>query len=117
MLAKSLEINRVNINVGIEYAVIVLYNYEPIEGSITKVFSCRVAQKDGQIECDQKELINKYCAMCNDILYSLMRHANELWPLGKWSKQRGYDWHYMSTREDEVSLLKALSRRYYGKGA
>lgn len=112
---QQIEFNQVQINVQIENATIHLYDYEPIEGRRSLVFSMKIEQSTHKVICDETPLADKFCAICNDVFYSLMRHANTLWPLGKWSKQRGYGWHYMSTREDEVKLLKELSEKYYGR--
>ena len=107
--------NCVKIDVKIDYAQIELYSYEPIEGKSTRLFYCDVIQKDNRVVCDEGESTDKYCAICNDQLWDLMQFSHKIWPLGKWSKQRGYGWHYLSTRDDEKALLDDISDRFYTK--
>lgn len=109
------EHNQVSINVHIDYAHIELYDYEPIEGRRSRVFYCDVSQKDNHVECEEGPLADRFCAICNDYLWGLMRFSNKMWPLGKWSKQKGFGWHYLSTREEEQDILNELSDRFYEK--
>ena len=108
--------NHAKIDVRVDYARIELYDYEPIEGRSTLLFSCIVRQPDGSgTPLVEPEFADKLMPRCNDLLLNLMRHANSMWPLGKWSIQRGYGWKYLSTREEEVAMLYELAQKYYGR--
>ena len=109
------EFNQVQIDVRIHEAKVWLYDYEPIEGRRSLVFTATVIQHDGSVEYMESPISDKFCAICNDVFRSLIKYSGELWPLGRWSKQRGYGWHYLSTREDERNMLKELARKYYGR--
>lgn len=104
------QFNLVNVDVGVTKAEVRLYCYEPIEGRSELVFSDTINQKDGK-HSTKGEMID----VCDDIFRELTRHCGQIWPLGRWSKQRGYDWHYLSTSVEERKLLTELSSLYYGK--